>query len=306
VFQHRHPLDVVIRVPTVARSAQASAKETPKDCWILHERERHHHWKGVGQLSIKSFFGGCAHYQVGSGRYAIDETSYLLLNDGQVYAIDIESRQPVESFCLFFTPGFVEDVLRNFSCKTRALLDEPELDRTPPVRFFEKNYAHDRILSPALFRLRESYRNGDSGSIVESLHGIAERLLRVHQVTRSESNRLDSVRPATREELYRRVCRARDYAYATFGEPITLTELASVACLSPNHLLRSFRQVFSQTPHQYLTERRLQEARRLLCQSDLPVTEICLAVGFESLGSFSTLFRKRFAISPSECRRQKR
>src|SRR6185503_652473 len=106
------------------------------------------------------------------------------------------------------------------------------------------------------------------------LHGIVERLLRVHQATRNETERLKNVRLATREELYRRVCRARDYAYAAFAEPLTLAELSRVACLAPNHLLRSFRQVFGQTPHQYLTERRLSEAKHLLTWSELPVTEI--------------------------------
>ena len=94
--------------------------------------------------------------------------------------------------------------------------------------------------------------------------------------------------------------------HALFAEPVTLREMAGAACMSPNHLLRTFRQAFGETPHQFLTTRRLEEARRLLADRELPVTEICLAVGFESLGSFSTLFRKRFGVSPSEYRRAKK
>ena len=91
-----------------------------------------------------------------------------------------------------------------------------------------------------------------------------------------------------------------------FEHRVTLEDLARVSCLSPNHLLRTFRQAFGRTPHQFLVERRLEEAKRLLRDKEIPVTEVCLKVGFESPGSFSVLFRKRFGASPSEWRGGKR
>jgi AraC family transcriptional regulator len=272
------------------------------DSWILHARAPVYYWQGTGELSIKTFSGGRAHYRVGAGHHAVDETSYLVLNDGQNYAISIESRQPVESFCIFFAAGLAEDVQRNLSGEPGDLLDEPHSNDLAPIRFFEKSYAHDLILSPALLRLRRDHKNHEHEWIIEQLHSIVARLLRVHRRTRAETERLDNVRAATREELYRRVSRAGDYISAMFAEPVTLADVARAACLSPNHLLRSFRQVFGITPHQFLTERRVREAKRLLASTDLSVTEICLATGFESLGSFSSLFRKRYGVAPSQFR----
>jgi len=275
-------------------------------CWILHARAREYYWEGSGQLSIKAFFGGRAHYRVGCGHHAVDQSSYLVLNDGQSYAIDIESERAVESFCLFFPAGFAEEVQRSLSRPPEDLLDEPDCDDVGRIRFFEKNYAHDRILSPALFRLRADYQKHEHGWVVEQFHAIVERLLRVHGKAHAETELLESVRLATREELYRRICRARDYMTAMFAERVTLPEVARVACLSPNHLLRSFRKVFGATPHQFLTGRRLQEAKELLARSELSVTEICLASGFETLGSFSSLFRKRYGVAPSQYQAAKR
>jgi AraC-like DNA-binding protein len=157
-----------------------------------------------------------------------------------------------------------------------------------------------------LFRLRSEYQNHERDWLVEQLHTVVERLLTVHRKTCAETERLDSVRPATREELYRRISRARDYMSSKYAEPVTLSQLARVACLSPNHLLRTFRKVFGGTPHRFLTERRLQEAKRLLADTELSVTDICLACGFESLGSFSSLFRKQCGSPPSEYRETKR
>jgi AraC-like DNA-binding protein len=82
--------------------------------------------------------------------------------------------------------------------------------------------------------------------------------------------------------------------------------MAAVACLSPNHLLRTFKQVFHQTPHQFITAVRLEEAQRLLCCTDDSITHICHAVGFTSLGSFGWLFLRRFGVSPRKYRRQNR
>ncbi len=117
---------------------------------------------------------------------------------------------------------------------------------------------------------------------------------------------LPALRVATREELYRRLHNARDYIAATYHQPITLDEIARVACLSPTHFLRTFKQLFRQTPHQYLTAQRLRQAQKRLLTTDQSITEICYAVGFESVGSFSWLFRRHTGHSPAHYRSAKR
>lgn len=88
----------------------------------------------------------------------------------------------------------------------------------------------------------------------------------------------------------------------SYDAPITIEDLSREVFLSPYYLIRAFRRVYRQTPHQYLVGQRIARAKELLRNSDLSITEICAAVGFESLGSFSTLFRKVAGISPSAYR----
>ncbi len=83
---------------------------------------------------------------------------------------------------------------------------------------------------------------------------------------------------------------------------ITVEELGHRVALSPYYLIRAFRRAYKQTPHQYLVEIRMARAKELLRNSDLSITDVCAAVGYESLGSFSTLFRKAAGISPSAYR----
>lgn len=99
-----------------------------------------------------------------------------------------------------------------------------------------------------------------------------------------------------------RLERARDLITARVDTPVSLAEAAKEACLSPYHFHRLFVQAFRQTPHELLTERRLDYAKRLLAESDLTVTEICFELGYESLGTFTTRFRRLVGCTPTDYR----
>ncbi len=104
-------------------------------------------------------------------------------------------------------------------------------------------------------------------------------------------------------EVAERLERARRLLDECYGEPIDLEAAARAACLSPHHFHRLFRRHTGDTPHQYLTRRRTQRARELLLTTELSVTEVCLEVGFHSLGSFSSLFHRYLGRSPSHYRK---
>ncbi|MBL4685687.1 MAG: helix-turn-helix transcriptional regulator [Nannocystaceae bacterium] len=96
---------------------------------------------------------------------------------------------------------------------------------------------------------------------------------------------------------------ARDLMHERFSDPLDLDAVARSACLSRFHFARAFRRQFQITPHQYLTQRRIEHAKALLQYTRLSVTEVCMAVGFSSLGSFCTMFARHAGYSPSRYRR---
>jgi transcriptional regulator GlxA family with amidase domain len=106
----------------------------------------------------------------------------------------------------------------------------------------------------------------------------------------------------TTPQLARHLLRARDLIDGRYVEPLDLEALARAAHVSPRHFSRSFRRIFGETPHQYLLTRRIERARHLLRTTELQVVEVCLAVGFTSVGSFTTTFRRHVGISPVEYR----
>lgn len=270
---------------------------------ILHTRSRHHEWQGVGPLSLKTFRDGQAHYRVDGGRYLVDDTCYLILNAGQEYAITVDAPTPVESFCLFFAPGFAEDVHYAMTATLSNLLEAP----IPPQAFcdfYERTYPYTPALTASLQTLRmvTAQQTLDTGPLDEQLHAVMQQMLVQQGATQAEVATLPYLRATTRDELYRRIYRARDYMLASLDQPLPLVDLAAQACLSPNHFLRTFKQIFQQTPHQYLLHQRLARAAHLLQSTPLPVTEISLLVGFDSLGSFSWRFRRAFGQSPAQYR----
>ena len=102
------------------------------------------------------------------------------------------------------------------------------------------------------------------------------------------------------------LCRARDMLREVHDHPLSIAEVAREAAMSPFHFIRRFESVFGTTPHQFRIQSRLDRARHLLALSDYSVTDVCMEVGFSSLGSFSSLFARRFGTPPSAYRRQVR
>ena len=105
------------------------------------------------------------------------------------------------------------------------------------------------------------------------------------------------------ELLERHLLRARDLIDGRYHEALDLRKMADTAHVSPRHFSRSFRRIFGETPHQYLLSRRLERARHLLRTTDDSVAEICLAVGFTSVGSFTSTFTRHVGVSPTTYRR---
>lgn len=258
-------------------------------------------------LSLKCMHNGRALYRVDRGEFSVDDGGYLILNNRQPYSIEIASPTCVETFVLWFPDGWAEEVAAGLTRPNERLLDAPGNGEAAPS-FFERYTPHDEIVSPRVWELRTALKSReliDDNWLEEKLRKLLAAMFESQNAVRRNTDELPAVHASTREELWRRVNRARDFLHANLGARVTLSDVAAAACLSPFHLLRTFQAAFRQTPHQYLQQCRLERAKFLLEKTRIPVTAICLDCGFTSLGSFSALFQKRFGISPRKWRASK-
>lgn len=107
-------------------------------------------------------------------------------------------------------------------------------------------------------------------------------------------------------ESFRRLCRARDMLDDETEDAPSIREIATDVAISPFHFIRQFEAVFGVTPHQFRIRARVDRAKQLLALGELSVTDVCMEVGFTSLGSFSDMFSRRVGTTPTAYRRRSR
>jgi AraC-like DNA-binding protein len=223
-------------------------------------------------LSIKTVRRGEAWYETPDGRYRVTPETFLILNDGQHYSMEVEAASNTETFCPFFQPGFIRGEL--------------------PERLY-----------PMTHRAGRTIRAIGSVPLEDSFYDLADALADLRGEAAREAQTFPGLRASTREEMYRRLYRARDFLYSCYSQPLSVSDAASIAAISHFHFQRMFKAAFGVSAMQFLQRRRLEVARELIATSDDEVTAICHVVGFESLGSFSALFKRAFGVSPSQLRR---
>jgi len=258
---------------------------------ILNARgTRHHQREFAGPLSLKSVVRGSATWETRDGRYELTPGSVLLLNDGEEYSITVDALQTVETFCVFFERGFVEDAFRATVSRSAELLDHPE--RASAISFSERLHFD----SPLVGQMMHAHQERDALS--ESFYTLALQLVRTRRDTDARVAQLPSVRASTRDELAQRLEVATSYLHANCTRGVTIAEAARAACLSPFHFHRLFTQFHGVTPHRYLSRLRLERARAQLRHSGCTILDAALASGFESLGSFAALYKRTFGVTP--------
>jgi AraC-like DNA-binding protein len=131
----------------------------------------------------------------------------------------------------------------------------------------------------------------------------ATQLVRAQCDVAARVARLPALRASTRQELGRRLAVATAYLHGNLERNVTVADAARQACLSPFHFHRLFGALHGVTPHRYLTSLRLNRARAVLQSSDLAITDVATACGFESTSSFTTLFKRTFGVTPGAFRK---
>jgi len=265
---------------------------------VLRARSRTHFVKDfAGPLSIKCVTEGAVAWKCAGRERLVDRDSFLVLNRDEPYSMEIDSRTPVSTLCVFFQDGFAE------SAHASLVRDEIEA-AWEPLPFLGGLHCRDRRILPRMQSIAGA-ATSDRLWLDEQFLALAADLLRLNGDMRRRAEGMPARRPATRAELFRRVRRGQEYLHATACRDSDLLEIARQACLSPYHFHRAFTCAFGQTPHQYRNRLRLERSRRLLESGGMTVTEICGAVGFESAPSFSALFRQAFGTPPSALRQAK-
>jgi AraC-like DNA-binding protein len=254
----------------------------------------------VGCLSLKRVLGGEEWYGVDHRQLLLRPGQFLILNDHQEYACRIDTAGEVRVQSVFFRTDFVAAVHRDATRDEESSLDNPFDTDARPLEFFQAlndtDPALERQLQGLMTALEE--QGYDAGMVDERLVFLLHRLIRLHKKELDQARRVNAIRPATKKEIYKRLCIAKDLLQSSFMDKPDLAVLSSTACLSTPQLIRQFKAVFHTTPHQYLTRIRLAHAARLLQETAVPVHEITWKCGFENTSAFCRAFKAEYGVPP--------
>lgn len=251
-------------------------------------------------LSVKFCLGETLSYIVDNQKLLVPASSYMIVNDGLEMEC-LPCRPGIKAIALFFTNDLISDVNRASRCTENKLLDDPYI-HTGSLDFFQHIYRHPSPLSSQLLTIAR--RMSDSGASDDNLDpgvffGLARTLLSFQHDVSRQMGRVNARTPTTREELFRRVLRAREYMLDNWNSELTLAQIARQACISPYHFHRTFREVFGHSPMKWFRQYKLERAEELLQGGRISVTEAALRCGFSDVFTFSKAFKRARGYSPS-------
>ena len=258
-------------------------------------------------ISLKYSIKGIEQYYIDRNSFAVHPGSFLLVNHQTEIQTYIHSSSPVEGICIYLRPSLVAEVQRISQASERENLSFPFDSYASSSSFHEQIYkGSESKLGMQLSTLAVWLQQGwdiDDFFDDQFYYGMAESLLLHQERIQEEVNRLDCVRPSTRKELYRRLHIGKEYLLDNMHKSLDLDEISREACLSKYHFLRLFRQVFGQTPHQYLIDKRLEMAKKLLLTTNWGLLEICHSIGLKDVSSFGRRFKRTYGHSPAAYRK---
>jgi len=254
----------------------------------------------IARPGIFTVLTGSAQFALNNKKETLNKGQFLLINQGSRVSItlsqpdvQVSTFQPdVQPLFLFFHTGMLQAAL------DKKGADLVWLERVHPLR----GILQQRL--DWIIRLGNSCASFSALKADSLIRSLMEELVNEAVATNLLSMLLPVVKRTTRIDLIRRLSLTREWIQANYAVPVTLGDMAAVASLNSQHFLCLFRDCYGITPNRFLTNTRLEAARQLLLSSGETVSAICRQTGFESLSSFSGLFRLRFGQSPSVYRIQ--
>lgn len=267
----------------------------PEQAYIWPE-----HTAGIGLLLAAQ--GSCA-YTINSMKNQVGEGQVFFVNRGSKLALSCAGKGNAP-LMLFFDSRLPDLVQYSMQFGGEVLPDQP-FDSLPfDFSYLERLHVNAELCETVLSLIPlgsdcSAFAALRADIIVRTLF---EKLLRDNAEAYQRSHDIRAVKASTRVEVFKRVSLVREWMEQHFQQDVSLDDLAGIAAMNSQHFLRMFKQAFQVTPHQYLIELKLKEARLLLENTDCPIGEVCRLIGFESVFSFSVLFKKRFGMPPSQFR----
>ncbi|MFA6945204.1 MAG: AraC family transcriptional regulator [Pedobacter sp.] len=260
----------------------------------------------ISNFSMKMVFSGNKAYNIGNRKLNLYPDSFLALNQGTSYSSKVDSNIPVNNLSISFAPAFLSDFYRTQHKDNKILLDDPFNNDDHTGGFFLETiypFAGDMKYNILHLKNQLEQESPDDLLVNEYLyHSLINYFKIYHKEVFKKSENLNFLNKSTKVEILKRLTFAKEYISSNYNKNIDLEDIAQSACLSVNHLLRTFKQAYGKSPHQYLIQVRIDRSKYLLRNTRYTLNEIVEIIGFECPSSFIRLFKTMNRITPGKYR----
>ena len=258
----------------------------------------------ISRLSIRTISDGYQYHRVQNKYYMLDKFKYLMIPEGAEFSSEITTNGQVEGVLVAFNKKETDEVARCISTSDEKLLDAPfyiGIDSFP----LETQSMEISIYMASLIQLiKNGLKNRNSSRLYydEIFHKLLCHALLNDRNIKQKVRLINYYKASTREEIYKRLKITREYIDCNVHEKLSLADLSKVATMSSFHFLRNFQNFYKMTPHQYITQKRIEKANFLLKDSQESLDSIVRKIGYQDKSSFIRLFKKRQGMTTSEYR----
>lgn len=255
------------------------------------------------RFSVRFGLDGVQNYHINGETLKVNQEQFLVMNPGTEYDLNAEDNQDVTMMAFCFNESFVSDFVTTVANTQDHLLDNFDTYQCGDKRleFPLHTLLVDEHVKPLVRDVihAKMYVEKDAIDDYNIFSEILEMIVRNNRSSLDSFKGQDIVKNSTKIELYKRLSIARDYIQAHYTEDLNLSELSRVACLSPYHFHRAFKNTFNITPKKFVTHLRIERAKWLLINKDCSVQMVCQEVGFRDVSSFTRLFASYTGVTPS-------
>lgn len=261
--------------------------------------ESEYQQKNAG-CTIKFVFNGSEDCEINKRKLSIHPDTFAIFNEGSSFTSKVDSITPVNTLSVSFGNEFMTDFHQTYCNTHEQQLDGKQQALSKPM-FVESLYPFVGDMRFNIMHLKHQIDNGQSDEMLinEYMHHCLYNSYKIYNTEFTKKlDRLSFTKTTTKEEILKRLILAKEFIRSNFNQKLTLEDIASQACLSVNHLLRTFKEAYDMSPGQFLIKLRLNRAKYLLQTTSYPLHEIVNLVGFECPSSFIRLFKSTFNITP--------
>lgn len=258
----------------------------------------------VNSYSIKLSLAGTEYYKINKKEFAVPEMKYLTATTPCDSLGYFESKTIVKGLCIDIDISLINQAYQVLSSGGVINLDD-----TLPGYFNSKNFfssvypVGSTELGRKLIDINSKIisKSFNPAFIDEEFFLQLAELAALHEFENlNRLNSLSSIKFSTKKEILKRLLTGKDFIDGNFRKSIDIKQIAAQCCLSEFHFFRSFKEVFGTSPHNYILNRRLNEAKELLNEQNYSIGEIAHICGFADIHSFSKSFKKNTGISPTK------